>query len=104
MNNSLIITISIFLLLSANTVSARCVGSIVNDKCYGAEVYGSDSSGYQGSSGSNYQYNLSDPSDRNSYSIDLDAQRRDQMNLDSGRSLDRGMGQDGGGIYDNYNY
>ena len=100
MNKSLIIGSSIFLLLSANAVSARCVGSVVNGQCLGTEVYGSDdSSGYQGSSGSSYQYDLNNGSDRNSYSIDLDAQRRDQMNLNSG-NLDDLRGQQGGGIYD----
>jgi hypothetical protein len=64
-------------------------------------VYGSeDSSDYKGSSGSIYQYDMNNPSDRNSYSTDLNAQRRDQMSLDSGKSLDKGMGQYGGGIYD----
>jgi hypothetical protein len=100
MKKSLIVVGSTLLALSVNTASARCIGPVVNGNCLGTEVYGSDSSGYQGSSGSNYQYDMSNPNDRNSYSIDLDAQRRDQMNLDPGRSLDRGMGQYGGGIYD----
>ena len=102
MKKSLILVCSTLLTLSINTASARCVGSVVNGNCYGSEVYGSDSNGYQGqgSSSSNYQYDMSNSSDRNSYNIDLDAQRRDQMSLDSGRSLDRGTGQYGGGIYD----
>ncbi|MCE6967425.1 hypothetical protein [Cereibacter sphaeroides] len=45
---------------------------------------------------------MSNPSDRNSYSVDLDAQRRDDMSLDLGRSLDSGLGQIGGGINDDW--
>ena len=90
---------SILLILTFNTASAGCVGSVVNDTCYGTED-GSESTGYQGSSGSSYQYDMSDPGDRTEYSVDLDAQRRDQMNVDPGRNIDRGMGQYGGGIYD----
>ena len=91
----------ICLLVMFSTITyARCVGSVVNGQCMGTEVYGSDDSygGYQGSSGSSYQYDLNNGSDRNSYSIDLDAQRRDQMNLNSG-NLDGLRGQQGGGIY-----
>ena len=104
MKKSIVIGSAIFLVLSISTASARCVGPVVNGKCYGTEVYGSESSssgGYQGSSGSSYQYDMNNPSDRNNYSIDLNAQRRDQMSLDPSRSLDRGLGQYGGGIYDN---
>ena len=87
------------LVMFSTITNARCVGSIVNGQCMGTEVYGSDdSSGYQGSSGSNYQYDLNNGSDRNSYSTDLDAQRRDQMNLSPG-NLDGLRGQQGGGIY-----
>lgn len=101
MKKSLIVIGSALLALSINTAYARCVGPVVNGECLGTEVYGSeDSSDYKGSSGSNYQYDMNNPSDRNSYSIDLNAQRRDQMSLDSGKSLDKGMGQYGGGIYD----
>ena len=93
----------ICLLVMFSTITyARCVGpvSVVNGQCLGTEVYGSDdSSGYQGSSGSSYQYDLNNGSDRNSYSTDLGAQRRDQMNLNSG-NLDGLRGQQGGGIYD----
>ncbi|MFZ1569238.1 MAG: hypothetical protein WAT29_10515 [Thiolinea sp.] len=100
MKRTLIIASSALLVaLSINTASARCVGAVVNGNCLGAEVPGSDSSDYQGSSGSTYQYDLSNPTDRNNYSIDLDAQRRDQMSLDPGKILDTGLGQYGGGIY-----
>jgi len=58
----------------------------------------SDPGNYQGSSGSTYQYDLNNGSDRNSYSIDLDAQRRDLMHIGVGRSQDRLRGQNGGGI------
>ncbi|MQW91551.1 hypothetical protein GFH30_05665 [Acinetobacter wanghuae] len=59
-----------------------------------------DKKRYQSSTGTNYQYNLNNAVDRNNYSIDLDAQRRDQMSLNPTRSLDRGIGQFGGGIID----
>jgi hypothetical protein len=93
--------------IGAVPVFAGCVGAVVNGKCIGNEVYGvagsgssseSDSNNYKGSSGSTYQYNLNNPVDRNKYSIDLDAQRRDQMSVNPGRTLDRGIGQYGGGI------
>jgi hypothetical protein len=73
---------------------------VVNGNCLGAQVPGSDSSDYRGFSGSRYDYDLSNPSDRTRYSTDLDAQRRDRMSLSVGRSLDRGLGQYGGGIRD----
>jgi hypothetical protein len=59
-----------------------------------------DESVYEGNSGNRYQYDRNNPSDELRYSIDLEAQRRDQMSLDTGTTLDRGMGQVGGGIYD----
>ena len=57
-------------------------------------------SGYQGSSGTNYQYDLNDPGDRIDYSTDTDAQRRDSLSTDPGRIIDNGLGQNGGGIND----
>lgn len=90
--------------------SAGCVGTVVNGRCMGTYVdhpnVGSnanrnDNSYYQGSSGTRYQYDMNNPTDRNRYSTDLDAQRRDQMNLDPRQSLDRGLGQRGGGIFSN---
>jgi hypothetical protein len=83
------------------SASARCVGPVVNGQCMGAEVGGSGSDDYyEGSSGNRYQYDLSRPTDRNSYSVDVDAQRRDSMSLDVGRTMDRLRGQYGGGIFD----
>ena len=61
---------------------------------------GSSDGGYQGSSGARYQYDLSNPADRGRYSIDLDAQRRDQLSVDVGRSQDLLRGQYGGGLID----
>lgn len=90
--------------------SAGCVGTVVNGQCMGTYVdhpnVGTRSSanpdaGYQGSSGTRYQYDMNNPSDSNRYSTDLNAERRDQMNLDTRRNLDRGLGQKGGGIYGN---
>lgn len=68
-----------------------------------AQAYDSnlnDRHGYQSSSGTQYQYDLSIPSDQIRYSTDLNAQRRDQMSTSTKRHLDRGAGQYGGGIYD----
>lgn len=91
-----------------STAYAGCIGSIVNGQCMGTYsdnpnigTRSNENSGYQGSSGSHYQYDLNDPSDKLDYSIDIDAQRRDEMNLDPGRSIDRGLGENGGGIYSN---
>lgn len=55
--------------------------------------------GYQGASGARYQYDLSNPADRDRYSVDLGAQRRDMVDgqLDVGRQPDRLRGQYGGG-------
>ncbi|WP_146757619.1 hypothetical protein [Cereibacter johrii] len=99
--------LSAFTLIMGTAAYAGCIGPIVNGGCAGAYVdnpyVGSDgSSGYDGSSGANYDYDLSNPTDRNSYSTDLDAQRRDSMSLDVGRSLDTGLGQIGGGINDDW--
>lgn len=89
---------------------AGCVGPVVNGEClsgtqvqgynYGSTDLGSNDSGYRSNSGTRYQYDLSNPSDRNRYSIDLDAQRRDSMSLSNGRDRDRRSGQYGGGVYD----
>lgn len=66
---------------------------------YGAPTpsgYGSNY-GYQGSSGAGYQYDMSNPVDRNRYSSDVSAQRRDQVEGYVDRTLDRSRGQYGGG-------
>lgn len=84
---------------------AGCVGPVVNGECLsGTNVYGydngsKDDSRYESNSGANYQYDLNDPRDRNRYSTDLDAQRRDQMSTNPRRDTDRQSGQYGGGIY-----
>jgi hypothetical protein len=57
-------------------------------------------SNYESSFGTKYQYDLSDPSDSIDYSVDLDAQMRDQLSVDPNRNLDRGMNEYGGGIYE----
>lgn len=53
---------------------------------------------YQGSSGTQYQYDLSKPSDQLRYELDLGAQMRDELSVDPRRELDQGLGQYGGGI------
>jgi len=98
-----------FLLLASTLAfgtmaQAGCIGTVISGSCYGTYVdnprigSSSDSGGYKGSSGTKYDYDLSRPSDRNRYNLDLDAQRRDSLSLSPGRSLDRGLGQFGGGI------
>ena len=54
---------------------------------------------YESNSGTQYQYDLSDPVERNRYNLDLDAQRRDMQSADPRRDIDRSSGQSGGGIY-----
>ena len=82
---------------------ARCVGPVVNGQCLGTIVPGTsdtqNTDRYRSNTGTDYQYNLGNASDRNQYSIDLDAQRRDQMSTNLRRDLDRQSGQIGGGIY-----
>ena len=103
---TILILISLLSLATViNTASARCIGPVVNGECLGTEVYGSDDDDstdkqHRGSSGSSYQYDLNDPIDQNAYSLDLDAQRRDQMSTDPGKKLDEKSGQSGGGILD----
>ncbi len=82
--------------------NAGCVGPVVMGECVsGTSVrgYGDSASSYKRSSGTRYQYDLSNPADRNRYSIDVDAQRRDQQSgvFDAGRSLEQLQGQSGGG-------
>ncbi|WP_378949044.1 hypothetical protein [Paracoccus sp. R86501] len=94
--------------LLAVPANAGCIGAVISGNCAGATIDSpfvgtatNENSGYQGSSGSSYQYDLSNPSDRNSYSTDLSAQMRDARSLDLGRTQDRGLGQFGGGILNN---
>ncbi len=53
---------------------------------------------YQGKSGTQYQYDLSRPLDKNKYSTDVPAQLRDSLNTKPGVDVDRGYGQSGGGV------
>jgi hypothetical protein len=55
-----------------------------------------NASPYTSSSGNNYQYDLANPVDRNRYSIDTDAQRRDALNTPD-QYRDRSRGEYGGG-------
>ncbi len=59
-------------------------------------------SNYEGMSGTKYKYDLSDPSDRIEYSVDVEAQMNDRLNapINPGVGLDQSMGQYGGGIQD----
>ena len=56
--------------------------------------------GYTSSFGNRYEYDLSNPSDRISYDVDVSAQMRDRLDVNPTRDLERGMGQYGGGVYD----
>jgi len=61
-----------------------------------------DNSNYQGNSGRTYQYDMNNQVDRQRYSIDTAAQRRD--NSADGyvdRFYDNALGQNGGGINGN---
>lgn len=52
---------------------------------------------YEGLSGTKYKYDLSNPIDRMDYSLDLDAQMEDKLNLNPEINMDRDFGQFGGG-------
>ena len=59
--------------------------------------------GYQGDSGQKYQYDMNNGNDRLKYSVDIDAQQRDQRNdmYDTSGKVqqDKYLGQHGGGAY-----
>lgn len=71
-----------------------------------ADPYGYDNDtddsnrGYESSFGNRYEYDLSDPGDRLQYGVDPDAQLRDSLDVDPTRDLERGIGEYGGGAYD----
>jgi hypothetical protein len=106
MNKTLLIGAFLLGYLSAQSVNAGCIGTVVMGECHGTEVDhvdGSDSntqSRYETNSGTEYQYDRNDPGEDRDYGYDRDAQRRDQMSADPRRETDRDTGQYGGGIYD----
>jgi len=53
---------------------------------------------YKSSTGTCYKYDLSNPGDQIRYSIDLNAQLLDSINVNPSVDIDRGIGQFGGGI------
>lgn len=57
-----------------------------------------NSNGYRGATGTQYQYDLSRPGDQLQYSVNPSAQLRDEMNVDPRVDLDRSLGQSGGGV------
>ncbi|SMG62873.1 hypothetical protein BMETH_134112542406, partial [methanotrophic bacterial endosymbiont of Bathymodiolus sp.] len=72
-----------------------------DDNNYGYESNQSSSNnGYESTTGTKYQYDMSYPIDRVDYSVDVDAQMRDQLSVDPSRSLDQRLGEYSGGIYD----
>jgi hypothetical protein len=98
MSNLRGVTFLSLLLVSIGSAHANCVGPTVMGDCLSntdVRNYGSDD--HKASSGRTYDYDLSNPADRNRYSIDLDAQRRDG-NQDLDRDRDQSLGQSGGGI------
>ena len=86
-------TLVIILAIAMVTISASAYG---DDDPYMSN--GDPNYRYEGSSGTRYQYDLSDPSDRLQYSVDPSAQLRDSVNVNPSVDVDRGMGQYGGGI------
>lgn len=95
------VVLGVSLVLMSAVSWAGCVGPVINGQCTtGVYLKGyGDDDGYRGSSGQRYQYDLNNPVDRNRYSTDLDAQRRDQINqYSTDRSMDRLRGRSGGGI------
>ena len=80
----------IILIAALVGLSAPCVA---NDQQNEQDKYQ-----YRGSSGTEYQYDLSRPADKNKYELDIGAQIRDQLNVDPRRELDRDRGQSGGGV------
>jgi hypothetical protein len=99
--------ISLMATVATNTAHAGCVGPSVMGECVsGTYVQGYDSgkssgnnnnSEYRGTSGAQYQYDIRNPVDRNRYSSDISAQRRDQVEGYVDRTQDRSRGQYGGG-------
>ena len=55
---------------------------------------------YEGSSGTRYKYDLSEPDDRMKYKLDVDAQIKDKVYMPTkpGVKIDRGLNQYGGGV------
>lgn len=75
--------------------------------CVIAQDYGNDDSygsqqeqSYESSTGTQYEYDLSNPSDRVMYEVDPEAQLRDSIDVNPMRDVDQGLGEYGGGIYD----
>jgi hypothetical protein len=61
------------------------------------------SSGYTSSTGSTYEYDLSNPSDRVQYGADPAAQLRDRIDVNPQRRIEQNTGQYGGGVLNNNN-
>lgn len=97
------VVLGVSLVLMSAVSWAGCVGPVINGQCTtGVYLRGhGDDDSYRGSSGQQYQYNRNNPVDNNRYNVDLEAQRRDQLNpYNVGSSRDRMQGQRGGGIWE----
>lgn len=72
------------------------------------QTEGSDSSysnnqqkqGYESSFGNKYQYDLNNPSDKVEYNVDPAAQLKDSIDVNPTRKLERGIGENGGSVYE----
>ena len=53
---------------------------------------------YRSSTGTQYQYDRSNPRDEVRYEVDVKAQMRDELSVDPRREIDQSLGQSGGGI------
>lgn len=88
------------LISSIALLSVIAAPAVAWDSSSETRIFDDSSNGYKSSFGNTYQYDLSNPSDRTRYSTDTSAQMRDSMDINPSRSLERGMGQYGGGVYD----
>ncbi|WP_430754816.1 hypothetical protein [Magnetovirga frankeli] len=82
--------------LIATTVSLPAIAWDYSNDPYDSS--GNPNYRYQGSGGTQYQYDLSRPSDQIRYETDVRAQMRDELSVDPRRELDQGLGRYGGGI------
>ena len=70
---------------------------------YNSNMPSNPSSGYRSSTGSTYEYDLSNPIDRLRYGADPAAKLRDRIDINPQRRIERNTGQYGGGVLNNNN-
>ncbi len=73
-----------------------------NERGYNEDSSSSNqnSDAYESSFGNRYKYNLGDPGDRVKYGVDAAAQLRDSIDVNPIRSIERNIGEYGGGVLD----